>query len=544
MPSSAPPYSATYSLDSWLQAPVTSSRHRGRTGPPRPGPLRFAFYGRFSTVGYQDPATSRAWQLESAGRLIAGRGRVVAEFFDEGWSRSLPWTRRPQAAALLAAAANPACEFDAVVVAEFERAFTAGQAQSVIAQLNAYGVQLWLPELEGPVDLAEPEHRAMLKMLGHQSQREVLRNRFRTSAAMAAQVREQGRNLGGRPPYGYLLVDAGPHPNKVHAKWGRRLHRLDIDPVAAPHVRWIFACRLQGCSVSSIARALNERGVPSPSAHDPERNPHRRRTVWTLRTVAAILANPRYTGQQVWNRQFTDHREAVPGDKRSSMGPVRVWNPRSDWVVSAEQTHPELVSAADYLAAQGITAVAEPDSGQVRRYALTGLLICAVCGRRMSAHWLNRKPGYRCRHGHTSAQLAAEGMPPWVYWPQERLFSTLQALDAELADLGDAEDLGAYLRANDLVVVCGSGTLEIEDAIVESADEFDPVTPADPGADGYTATVADQSPVPAQRGPAQLALPFTVGGRRRGRGPVVPDAVAIRKAWTAENPGRNRVKRE
>ncbi|MFI1995339.1 recombinase family protein [Actinoplanes sp. NPDC020271] len=127
--------------------------------------MRFAFYGRFSTVGYQDPATSRAWQLESAGRVIAGRGRVVAEFFDEGWSRSLPWTRRPQAAALLAAAANPAGEFDAVVVAEFERAFTAGQAQSVIAQLNAYGVQLWLPELEGPVDLAEPEHRAVLKML-------------------------------------------------------------------------------------------------------------------------------------------------------------------------------------------------------------------------------------------------------------------------------------------------------------------------------------------------------------------------------------------
>jgi site-specific DNA recombinase len=89
-------------------------------------------------------------------------------------------------------------EFDAVVVAEFERAFAAGQAQSVIAQLNAYGVQVWLPEARGPVDLAEPEHRALLMMLGHQSEREVLRNRSRTTAAMAAQVREQGRMLGGR----------------------------------------------------------------------------------------------------------------------------------------------------------------------------------------------------------------------------------------------------------------------------------------------------------------------------------------------------------
>src|SRR5689334_5057892 len=27
--------------------------------------------------------------------------------------------------------------------------------------------------------------------------------------------REQGRYLGGRPPYGYQFVDAGPHPNRA-----------------------------------------------------------------------------------------------------------------------------------------------------------------------------------------------------------------------------------------------------------------------------------------------------------------------------------------
>jgi Recombinase len=36
------------------------------------------------------------------------------------------------------------------------------------------------------------------------------------------------------------------------------------------------------------------------------RNPHRTGAAWTLRTVAAILANPRYTGRRVWNRQRTD----------------------------------------------------------------------------------------------------------------------------------------------------------------------------------------------------------------------------------------------
>jgi hypothetical protein len=43
---------------------------------------------------------------------------------------------------------------------------------------------------------------------------------------------------------------------------------------------------------------------------------------WQLRTVAAILANPRYTGRQVWNRQRTDHatHDADPGRVRYSGG--------------------------------------------------------------------------------------------------------------------------------------------------------------------------------------------------------------------------------
>jgi hypothetical protein len=48
---------------------------------------------------------------------------------------------------------------------------------------------------------------------------------------MTAQVRFlQGRYVGGRVPYGYLLVDAGPHPNKADARWGRRLQKHPETP--------------------------------------------------------------------------------------------------------------------------------------------------------------------------------------------------------------------------------------------------------------------------------------------------------------------------
>jgi hypothetical protein len=75
----------------------------------------------------------------------------------------------------------------------------------------------------------------------------------------------------------------------------------------------LFRQRLAGHSVASIARHLNERGIPCPSSADPDRNRHRTRGAWPLRTIAVILANPRYTGRQIWNRRST--RSEGPASK-------------------------------------------------------------------------------------------------------------------------------------------------------------------------------------------------------------------------------------
>jgi hypothetical protein len=132
---------------------------------------------------------------------------------------------------------GPGRGFDAIVVGEYERAFHGQQREQLTPTLVKHGVQLWLPETYGPVDFDNPRQLALLDLLGVHSQREVSRARHRTTAAMRAQAELQGRHLGGRPPYGYRLVDAGPHPNRAHAAWGRRLHRLEPDPTTAPHVR-------------------------------------------------------------------------------------------------------------------------------------------------------------------------------------------------------------------------------------------------------------------------------------------------------------------
>ena len=113
--------------------------------------MRFAFYGRMSTEDWQDPVTSRARQREQAAALVAGHGMIVVEFFDAGQSRTLGWARRPQAAALVAALADPDRGWDAIVIGEYERAFYGAQYASMAPLFAHYGIVLWTPEAGGPV---------------------------------------------------------------------------------------------------------------------------------------------------------------------------------------------------------------------------------------------------------------------------------------------------------------------------------------------------------------------------------------------------------
>ena len=450
---------------------------RSRAGVLERAGLRFVFYERVSTEDWQDPVSSPARQREQAGALVRGRGIIVAEFFDTGESREAAWARRPQAAALVAQLADPGRGWDAIVIGEYERAFYGSQYALMAPLFEHYGVQLWMPEAGGRVDFASEHDERAMTMLGLSSKREVTRTSIRVRTAMAAQTREQGRYLGGRPPYGYRLADAGPHPNRVHASWGRRAHRLEPDPQTAPVVRWMFAQRLAGHSVARIVRALNDAGIPCPSAADPERNRHRTGAAWTLRTVATILGNPRYTGRQVWNRQRTDRDLADPADASLGYRQVQRWNLPDGWVISDRPLHPALVSEADFIAAQDISTgrvpapAGDPAVPERRRYPLAGLLICGTCGRRMESAWANAKPAYRCRHGHTSATPPDPGRTKNAYVREDRLLPQLPALHLLLTgadpgprrrrrtrrgvdapSLASAEDVIGYLRKNQVTL--------------------------------------------------------------------------------------------
>jgi site-specific DNA recombinase len=425
------------------------------TGPRPAGPvMRFASWERVSTEDRQDPESSRAWQYARGKALIEPHGGViVVEFFDVDKSRSIPPQRRPEAGKLLAALAHPNRGFDAVVVGEPQRAFYGNQFGNTFPLFAHYGVPLWVPEVGGPIDPNNEAHDMIMSTFGSLSKGERNRIKIRVRAAMATQAQFEGRYLGGRPPYGYLLVDVGPHPNPAKAADGKRLHALALDEPAAAVVRRIFAEFLAGYGILAIAERLTGEGILCPSAHDRARNRHRCGLAWSKSAVRAILMNPRYTGRQVWNRQRKDEVLLDVHDVALGHTTKMRWNDEDKWIFSEEIVHPPVIDdetfakAQQLLAAKNARQVIRRPRTSPRPYVLRGLLFCGICRRRMQGSWNNDQSYYRCTFPDQYARTNHVQHPRAVYLREAEVLPELDtwlsgALDpAHLQDT--IEDLAA-----------------------------------------------------------------------------------------------------
>ncbi|QRP42720.1 hypothetical protein [Amycolatopsis sp. FDAARGOS 1241] len=113
----------------------------------------FAFYGRTSTVRHRDRASSQGWQRDLADHVITGHGHASSP------PTSTPTSRRTHrhndaSRQLMAAITGPERAVGAIVVGEQERAFTGTQLTTLYTWCTQPGIQLWLPETAGPVDLS------------------------------------------------------------------------------------------------------------------------------------------------------------------------------------------------------------------------------------------------------------------------------------------------------------------------------------------------------------------------------------------------------
>jgi site-specific DNA recombinase len=326
-----------------------------------------------------------------------------------------------------------------------------------------------VPEIGGKVDPGSDTHDLVMSLYGGMSKGERNRIKVRVRSAMAAQAHNEGRFLGGRPPYGYQLADAGAHPNPGKAADGKRLHQLEVDGSATPVVERIFAEYIAGRGYFAIAQDLTRDGIPSPSAHDPARNRHRDMRSWSKIAVRSILMNPKYVGRQVWNRQRRDEILVDVEDVAQGHLSRMRWNHDSDWIWSTEQTHEAIISSEDFAKAQSQMAAGShrPTSFKTRKvnrvYVLSGRMQCALCGHRMPDNFSHDAHHYGCKFTSERAPVPGLNHPKNVYLREDRIVSKL---DEWIATLFDPANLDATCEA----LAMAGGANEVDHARIEAAE--------------------------------------------------------------------------
>lgn len=430
--------------------------------------IRFALSARTSTDDLQDPADSLRWQTDVAARLVAPHGEIVTTYHDIDKSRSLPWDRRPEASRILRDLKDRNRGWDALVIAEPQRAFSGTQFEGILFQFAHYGVGLWVPELGGAVDINNDGHYMALSNYGTMSRAERNRTRLRVANAVRAHA-QAGRWLGGRPPYGYLIADRGPHSNPSKAASGARLHQLAPDPGTAPVVDRIYAMYLAGAGYKQIATVLTNEGVPCPSAHDRARNSHRPGHAWAMSVVRTILTNPRYLGYHVSGR--TKKADLLLDPDVPALGHVtrQQWQPRAEWVTASVQTYDAIVDESTWHRVQALVAAntrsnavtpgrrkthvgvrhAEPS-----RYPLAGLVVCDCCGKKLQGNMVRGNALYRCFRSNDYA-VPLNDHPPSLSVREDRL---LPHVDGWLSEMYAPERIAA--TAQEVVVADASRNRE------------------------------------------------------------------------------------
>jgi DNA invertase Pin-like site-specific DNA recombinase len=189
---------------------------------------------------------------------------------------------------------------------------------------------------------------------------------------------------------------------------------LDPDQQVQQAVRLFFQMFRRTGSAWTTVRLFREQGLQFPRRI--RRGPHKGDLIWgplVHSTALHVLHNPRYAGAFFYGR--TQSRRRIDGDYD-----VRVL-PSEQWHALVQDAHPGYISWAEYQ--ENLRRLGENAQmhGKERRRSppregpalLQGLVICGVCGNRMTVRYHVRGdqtvPDYVCqresvRHGATKCQ--------------------------------------------------------------------------------------------------------------------------------------------
>jgi len=174
---------------------------------------------------------------------------------------------------------------------------------------------------------------------------------------------KNGTFLPSSTPYGYTLD-------------GRT---LKIDEKQASVVRRIYAAYLSGRGMQDIADGLNREETPKRFGNDR----------WHTSTVFYILTNISYTGDMIWQKNYTT--DFLPFKQVINKGEKARYHVQND--------HPAIISHEDYAKVQELlTQRREKHAGSAPGDHTFGkIVVCGLCGSIYRRKVTNNKPYLVCR---------------------------------------------------------------------------------------------------------------------------------------------------
>lgn len=192
----------------------------------------------------------------------------------------------------------------------------------------------------------------------------------------------QGKLVNASDLYGYrteTITDGNGGKKKIRV----------IKEEEAEIVRRIFNEYVSGGSIRGIVRNLNEDEIPSPASgkrnfKNLEHYTHLARggkTLWEKGSVTRFLKDQSYHGKTVaWKHEVVKGYENGKKFKRIKE------RDRSEWIELPDDITQPIINVEMFEAAQARLATNKGDDtrNETRPVLLRGLVVCAVCGRRMN----------------------------------------------------------------------------------------------------------------------------------------------------------------
>lgn len=338
-----------------------------------------AIYARKSTVQERDEKEkSVARQVEHARAYAEKKGWTVADehvYVDDGISGA-EFEKRPGFVRLMNAL-KPRAPFDALVMSEESRlGREAIETSYHMKQLVQAGVRVFFYLDDREQILGSMSDNTMAFLRAEFAAEERRKASQRTHDALLRKF--LAGHVAGGSVFGYdnvqMFDSAGRHTHTI-----RRIN----DQQAAALVR-LFELYATGYGKVTVARMLNDEGLPAPKPRVRRERSARFPTGWAPTSVQEALYRRLYQGDVLWNQ--TRKRDQW-GQAVRSKRPDTEHLSRHDEalrIISEDlwkAAHARLAYArATYLRATKGQLNGKPLRGTASKYLLTGLLECGCCG--------------------------------------------------------------------------------------------------------------------------------------------------------------------